>query len=237
MRFAICEDHRDEAVWLQEIIEAWADRERQQIEIRIFEDTASFQFAREDGLWDALFLDIQMPGENGIDLARKLRKQGDEIPIVFVTGLESHMSEGYEVDAVHYLLKPVQSDKVWGCLDRIRLRMKQRVEEEIVLETEDSMARLKVRDILKIEVYSRKCIYTTEREEYIVTEAMKEAVEKVPRETFILCHRGILVNVFHIQRIEKDKLHLTGGMTVPVSRRLYPTVNQAFINFYRGGLR
>lgn len=235
MRFAICEDHRDEALWLQEIIEAWADREGLQIEIQIFEDTASFQFASEDGLWDALFLDIQMPGENGIDLARKLRKWGDEVPIVFVTGLERHMSEGYEVDAVHYLLKPVQSDKVWNCLDRIRHRVKQRAENEVVLETEDGMIRLKVTEILKIEVYGRKCIYSTEKGEYIVAESMKEAMARVPEETFILCHRGILVNVSHIQRIARDKLYLTDEVAVPVSRRMYAAVNQAFINFYRGG--
>ena len=67
----------------------------------------------------------------------------------------------------------------------------------------------------------------------MATDSFKEAQKKVSDKCFVQCYRGILVNVCHIETIGKEKIKLTGDVTVPVSRRMYPQVNQAFIGYYK----
>lgn len=236
MKVAICEDNKAEAGQLCEIIKKWSVKEQCPCELSHFENTSSFLFSLEEKIYDALFLDIQMPGEDGITLAKKLRERRDDIPIVFVTGMDCYMSEGYEVEAVHYLLKPVKEEKVWECLSRIYHKLEQSSEDYVILETEDGIARLKQDELIKIEIFGRKCIYTTENAEHTAADSFKEAQKKVSDKYFVQCYRGILVNVCHIEAIGKEKIKLTGDVTVPVSRRMYPQVNQAFIEYYKANL-
>lgn len=233
MKIAICEDYKEESLMLGGIIRSWAAEKKLPVEISTFENTAAFAFTLEDCVYDVLFLDIQMPGEDGITFAKKLRQNKNHIPIIFVSGLDSYMSEGYEVEAVHYLLKPVKPEKVWECLDRICRKMENEEEEQLVLDTPGGMAKLRRKDIIKVEVYGRKCVCMTEGAEYTVTASFKEMAEKLGEKYFVQCYRGILVNVCHIESIGKEQIEMTGKTRVPVSRRMYPQVNQAFIRYYR----
>lgn len=233
MKIAICEDYKEESALLGGIIHKWAEGQKLSVEIFTFENTASFAFTLEDCVYDVLFLDIQMPGEDGITFAKKLRQKKNNIPIIFVTGLDGYMSEGYEVEAVHYLLKPVKPEKVWECLNRICQRMELEDEEQLILDTPQGLAKLRRKDIIKIEVYGRKCVCTTDGAEYTVTASFKEMAEKLGGKYFVQCYRGILVNVCHIESIGKEQIEMTGKIRVPVSRRMYPQVNQAFIRYYR----
>ena len=119
MRAAVCEDVLEEAQWLSDMIYKWYADKGIEGEVSIFEDAARFLFAREDYSFDVLFLDIRMPGENGVSLAKHLRRIGDDMPIIFVTGEREYILEGYEVEALHYLIKPVQEKKIFECLERV----------------------------------------------------------------------------------------------------------------------
>ena len=87
MKIAVCEDNQAEADWLKKVIVEWAAFNRRDVQVSCYSATEHFLFDYEESCFDILFLDIQMPGEDGISLARKLRKKNDPIPIVFVTGL------------------------------------------------------------------------------------------------------------------------------------------------------
>ncbi len=144
-----------------------------------------------------------MPGENGISLARELCKKHDDIPIIFVTGADEYISEGYDVQAVHYLLKPVNKDKLEECLNRVHEKKKDK-EPFVLLNTSSGTIKLLQKDILKIESFSYS-------------------------------HRGILVNLQHVEAITHEQVILTGGNKALVSRRQYGSLNKAFIDFYNGG--
>lgn len=229
MKVAICEDNQTEAEGVKRIIKNWALKDNRAVDIMVYESAESFLFDYEEKVFDALFLDIQMPGLDGISLAKRLRSQNDNVPIVFVTGIDDFISEGYDVEAVHYLLKPVREDKVFGCLERICEKLRQ--EEPFVLLSSDSgVAKILQKEILKVEIFSHQCVYTTVKTEYSVSQSLKEAKEKLS-DDFVLCHRGILVNLQHIEAIQNNKVFLSNGSEVPVSRRMYGELNQAFICF------
>ena len=112
-RIAICDDEPAQAELLRGFVNDWARDRREPSEIRLFPSGDAFWFCWEqDKAWDALLLDIQMSGTDGLDLCRQLRAAGSRLPVVFVTGLAGHMAEGFELDAVHYLVKPASRDKI-----------------------------------------------------------------------------------------------------------------------------
>lgn len=236
MKIAICEDNQPEADWLKKVITDWAAKNQYGAEILWYSDTKQFLFAYEETCFDVLFLDIQMPGEDGISLARRLRARKDAVPIVFVTGLDEYISEGYEVEAVHYLIKPVKEEKVRECLERIAKRVEEQ-EPYVMLHTSDGVFKVLQKDILKIEIFGRQCTYSTFDREYTVVQSLKEAKETLASEYFVPCYRGVLVNVQHIQAIEHSRVVLTGGKEALVSRRMYASLNQAFIDFFQKGTR
>lgn len=236
MKIAVCEDVREEADWLCKIIEKWSLEKEIHTDVISFSNAASFLFTTEDTVWDILFLDIKMPGEDGIALAKRLRAKKDDIPIVFVTGEKEYMMEGYEVEAVHYLLKPVAEQKVFECLERIYGKMGKQ-EPFIILQTEGAVVKLLQKEIYKIEVFSHKLVYTTRKGTYEVSSSMKEAKKALKEDCFAACHRGILINLRYVESIYKNYLILADKetnfhMEVPVSRRLYNEVNEAFIAYY-----
>lgn len=237
MQIAICEDHAEEAAWLAQIIRDWAKKRNIVVEICTFADAASFSFTLEDTVYDTLFLDIIMPGENGVELAKQLREHEERVPIVFVTGEKEYVLEGYEVEAVNYLLKPIEVHKVQECLDRIYEKMGVQ-EPFILLHTDSGVMKLYQREIYKIEVFGHKLIYTTETGEYEVSSSLREAEQELQQEEFVSCYRGILVNLRYVETIGKNRLILADEkrnrrIEVPVSRRLYPAVNEAFIAYHR----
>lgn len=237
IKIAVCEDHKDEADWLCNTIRCWSVQKQIDADITSFADAASFSFALEDCTFDALFLDIRMPGEDGISLAKRLRKQDYDMPIVFVTGEKEYVMEGYEVEAVHYLLKPIDQEKIYRCLDRIYAKT-QKQEAYLLIQTEDTAVKLLQREIYMIESFSHKLEYATVRGTFQAVSSMKEVQTKLVSDWFITCHRGILVNLLYVDTIEKNTLILADeknhfSRNVPVSRRLYTEVGEAFIKFYK----
>lgn len=233
-RIAICDDEPAQAELLRGFVQDWSRDRREPAEIRLFPSGDAFWFNWEgDKAWDALLLDIQMQGTDGLELARMLRDSGSRLPVVFVTGLMSHMAEGYELDAVHYLVKPVSRDKIFLCLDKaIRREARQ---PSLLLEGADGQtARVLQADIALVESSGHRTLVTLAGGEQLeVKSSFNELCKRMPGGDFIQCHRCCLVGLRHIYRLRRDSLVLDGGKTVPVSRRHFAEVNSAFVSFYR----
>lgn len=237
MKIAICEDIKPEAEWLCSVIQKWTSKKEIIAEISLFEDAAGFSFALEDTVFDVLFLDIKMPGEDGVALAKRLRKNSYDMAIVFVTGEKEYILEGYEVDAVNYLIKPVDENKVYQCLSKIYDNLR-KTDPYIILETENGIVKILQKDIYSVEVYGHKLVYTTKSGQYETTSSLKESKKALVEKWFVNSHRSILVNLLYIEIIEKNKVFLLDEknnfkMEYPVSRRCHAEMNQAFISYHK----
>lgn len=233
-RIAICDDERPQAELLQGYVAGWSHQRREPVETGLFPSAEAFLFAwEEDKAWDALLLDIQMAGLDGMKLARTLRGQGCSIPIVFVTGIPDHMDEGYEVEALHYLMKPVRPEKLFACLDRAVQKVGQ--EKSLLLEAVDGQAlRISPCHIALLEAFGHRTRVTLRDGESVEAKVgFRELCAQLPSTEFIQCHRSYVVGLRHIQRLGKDQLVLDSGTAVPVSRRLFGQTNAAFVAFYR----
>lgn len=118
MRIAICDDSYREQEQFIEALHGWDPSRTPER----FSDGASFlAAAKETPHFDIVFLDIYMPGENGVDIAKELQRLSPETGVVFVTTSEEHAVEAFSLHALHYLVKPVTTEKVVEAFRRLTL--------------------------------------------------------------------------------------------------------------------
>lgn len=234
MRIAICDDEAAGRELLRKYLEEWGKDKGEHIETVCFSSAESFLFSWEDDRsYDLLVLDIEMGEMNGMELAKRLRQDSDEIPILFVTGYEQYMAQGYEVSAIHYLLKPLDKGKLITVLDRLHKR--QPVEERIVFPTDKGPVSLSLSTIWFIEASGHYCLVNTEDASFLVTRSISELeTEFQDREELVRCHRSYLVNLKHVQAIVKAEVILDDRRRLPMSRSAGKSVNERFIKYYSG---
>lgn len=237
MRIAICDDDEAQRLLIQKYVEEWALDNKVRMETKLFASSESFWFAWEDdSAYDLLVFDIEMGQMSGMELATKIRREDEDIPILFVTGYDSYMAQGFEVAALHYLLKPLRKEKFFEVLDKFnKMRLRRTQEEKILFRTEKGPLSLPVSRIWYIEAMAHQCILYTEDTSYVLCSSISEMIKRLcGRREFVRCHRSYLVNVRHISAIVKPELILDDGRRIPVSRSAEKEVGKVFIEFYKG---
>ena len=232
-RVAIVDDSTTDAEFVQRILNSWADLRQANIQAEVFPSAEAFLFRyAEDKGWDILLLDIEMGAMDGITMAKKVRQDNESVQMVFITGFADYISEGYEVAALHYLMKPVKQDKLFAVLDRAVASI-QKTERVILLPGGGEMLRLTISQVQYVEAFSHTVAIITGTDTIQVKMPISE-VERLLGEGFIRCHRSYLVGLKHISRLSKTEVVLDNGKTLPLSRSAAPLVHKAFISYYTG---
>lgn len=233
MNIAIVEDEEAHSRLLKQYIAKWAKEHNKTAHIFIYENAKSFLFNLEDVEFDAVFADIQMPGMSGMEMIRKLREKNGEMPVVITSGLYEYLEEGYEVKALHYLIKPISAGKVSECMERIYAHSNSR--ELFVARTTDGAVRLDLQEVNYCEADGHYTGFLMkDKSATRVMRSISELEKELPREIFARCHRSYLCNLENVKQITQDSVIFDNGATVPVSRRMYREFNRSFIQFYTG---
>lgn len=227
MRIAICDDDKAQIEALKKLLFIWSDG----ILTNEYHSGEQFLFDYDDNPCDLLLLDIEMDGINGMELAKKLRSKGDMLPIIFITGFSEYMSDGYDVEALHYLLKPVDDKKLFSVLDKY-ISKKQNKTLGIMVRTADITTHIAFEDIIYIEAQGRKALVKLRSENVLECENGIGYLADKLSDSFVRCHRSYIVNLRYMQSIGKAEITLDSGENLPLSRRLYKEVNDRFIGFY-----
>lgn len=233
LKIAVCDDNKVDQDYVIKLLHEYANENGVILEIQAFISAEQFLFqyvAEKD--YQIIVLDIEMEKMNGVELAKKLREDNQEIQILFITGYPDYISEGYEVDAVHYLIKPVSTENLVKVMDKAIANLDV-VEKVLFIQDNGEMLKVLTKNIYYVEVFSHVCIiHTTEGDVEIQTSISD--LEKNLLEGFVRVHRSYLVNLEQIKKIAKTEIYLENGDIVPLSRRKYKDVNIAFIQYFRG---
>lgn len=232
LTIAICDDNENQIKDIRHLLNEWAEGKSFSIAIDEYISAEGFLFNYEDKPCDLLLLDIEMGKISGMELARRLRSNEDMLPIVFITGYSDYMNEGYEVEALHYLMKPVDKQKLFAVLDRYMKRHTS--ENDIIIKCNDRMTHISTDIIIYCEAVGKRThIYTSDG--VIICEEGIGNFSNALDSGFVFCHRSYIVNLRYIKSIGKTEITLDNGTSIPISRRLYKEVNESFIQFYMKG--
>lgn len=234
-KIAVCDDEGQQIQYLAAMVKDWAAEGGRMVSIRPFASAEEFLFQYEDEKdYDILLLDIEMGKTSGVELARRIRQENDAVQIVFITGYPDFIAEGYEVGALHYLLKPVSGEKLSQVLDKAAENLRKKGH-AIFLRSAKEVQRIPVDSIVYVEVLSHKLVVHTIHKEY-ETKLSIAGMEEMLGEGFVRCHRSYLAGISFIDRITKDTVVFDNGKSIPLARSAYGKVNRAFIDYYKGEL-
>ncbi len=226
-RIAICDDKQEDREYVQQLTARWAQQRGNQVEMTEFCSAEQFLFSCPQPDFDLLLLDIEMGEMDGVSLAKQVRRTNELMQIVFITGYSDYITEGYEVAALHYLMKPVKEEKLFVVLDRAVERLHKNTK-VLTLETAEEMVRVPLYQVSALEV-QRNYVTVHARQDYTVKKSLSELMEQLD-ERFFRVGRSAVVNLNDISRVTRSDIYLTDGRIIPLPRGAYDKLNRAIIH-------
>lgn len=227
-KVAICDDSDADRRYIMDMVHSWASAAGHEVQIDGFPSAEIFLFRYAgESDYDLLLQDIEMGAMDGVTMAKELRKSNDTVQIIFITGYSDYISEGYEVAALHYLMKPVNEEKLCLVLDRAAEKLAKN-ERVLNFEVSGEMVRVPIYQIRYADVIGN---YVTVHAQTDVTVKMTLGeLEKQLDERFYRVGRSALVNLTQISRVTRAEIRLNDGTAIPLPRGAYEGVNRAIIN-------
>lgn len=235
MKIAICDDELYFGQELKKMIENYYNS--MDLLISVYQNPTELLRAikKDKSIYQAVFLDIEMPDMDGMTLAKLLREEGVEIPIIFLTSHEEQMEEGYEVRAFRFLVKPVNKEKLEKALSSLFLNTFSKRQLSIIHNGRNHI--LYEKDILCIKSENVYLKIFTKEGTYLIREKLNNMEAQLDRNYFIRVHRSYLINFSSILSYDKKKIDLQGHIEVPISRSSYENFQKAFMNYLKTSKR
>lgn len=232
VKIAICDDEAAMCSRLENLLSSMLRQKNEPFRITCYKSGAKLLFSPLD--FDLIFLDIQMPHINGMELAGRLRRQNFSGALIFITVLAEHMPDAFEVEAADYLLKPVDESRLKRTLERVLKRLGQKNDKSLFVQAMGLSQRVRIRDICYGEVKNRTIFLHTVNGVVRYYGKIKE-VEQQTMPYLIRCHRSFLVNPDYLKEYSGGWVLLENGEQVPVSRQYHPVLMERMMQYMEEG--
>jgi len=240
MKLAICDDEKV----IRKYIAGCVREVSEDIEIKLFEDAEGIISPEFDA--DILFLDIQMPGIDGMKAAEVLRRNGKKTVIVFVTALEEMVFNAFEVAAFRYIVKPFEKEKL---IDVIKKSIDQAEEQQrqyaadfgndkgkkddhnvINIKSGGVNTSVVLSEVAFAEIYDRMIVLHMKDGDTLEYYGRISELEKIAGQSFFRIHRAYLINLKYIKSYDSKHVEIT-GIDIPVARGKYQSLVKAYLSF------
>ena len=230
MKIAICDDQRKDSEYISAMVRAWAEERALPVSMELFPSAEAFLFQYEERKdWDLLLLDIEMAQMDGVSLAKAIRQDNEAVQIVFITGYSEYIAEGYEVAALHYLMKPVKPEKLFAVLDRAAEKLRQN-EGYLTVQTTEETIRAPFYAIRYLDV-QKNYVTVHAQVDYTVKRTLSEIEAELDRRFFRI-GRSCIVNLDSVRRVTRTDVFLSDGTVLPLPRGAYEPLNRAIIDHH-----
>ncbi len=216
IQIAVVEDEEQYVNKLTEYIQKYQKERDKKIKLTVFRDGEDITENYKGG-FDIILMDIQMRFMDGMTAAEKIRQLDQDVIIMFITNMIQYALRGYEVDAMDYVVKPVEYFSFSQKLDKAIGRLKFQNIEYLTVVIGDGMMKLKLSDIWYVESQGHNAIFCTNKGKYIVRAVLKELENNLTEKGFFRCSKGYLVNMNQVDGIAGMDC-LVHGEKVPISR-------------------
>ncbi len=233
MRVCVVEDEQESVDKLKQMLREFCEKEGCDCSIKVFGDGMSFvsDYSPE---YDLIFMDIEMPHLNGMNAAKKMRELDSNVSLVFVTHLAQYALKGYEVEAVGYLLKPLEYFSFARHMKRILAKQTYTGEgHNIILKTVNGVIKLQISKLKYVEITGHYLTYHTSEDDFTVYGQISKLEKELPSLYFFRCNKSYVVNFHYVDRMTKDSI-IIGDTTILVSRSKIKICRAAFNRFLEG---
>ena len=230
MRIAVCDDEELFRIEFKSVLDKVLINA--EYDIDTFSGGSSLYEAFLKNPFDLVFLDIEMPGIDGITLAKRLRAVSENVQIVFLTSHIEYALEGYEVNALRYLVKPVDMNKLSEVLKYIQ--DKKNNSRQIMIKQEGEDIVIDISDIIYMESMDKNVRIVTSKSEYITRYNISDYEEELKNNGFLRIHRGYLISLSKVKKIVKNDVVMDRDISLPVSRSNIKALKDALYAYVEG---
>lgn len=209
MRIAIVDDDMSCIETLKQYITQYQEKNGGLFQVTEYTDGVSF--LEESGSYDLIFLDIEMPAMNGMEVAHRIREKNENVCLIFITNLAQYALQGYEVSAFDFIVKPVEYSIFEFKMDRVISAIPRHSRNEVPLKVKNGVLLVAVDDIHYVEIIKHKIIYHTRQGEYEAWDSMKNVEQRLSPFGFARCNVCFLVNLKHVTELKGDNICVGGN--------------------------
>ena len=233
-RIAICDDEEDFAQMLSEQVSELLKAQKLESDILTFSsgETLLAYIGQNPAAFDLVFLDIYMEEINGVDTAKAIRNVNDSVTIIFITSSERHVFSGYEVQALQYLLKPVNLQALSAALT---VDLKRRFENRyFVFKSRGAVQKVLYDEIEYIESTLKSVKLVTKQGSYEIYDQISNIEMSLPKLSFCRCHRGFIINFRQVSKMTARSITTVSGTMIPIGKTYADSTSRAFLNYIGG---
>lgn len=237
LSIAVCDDMPIECAELAGHIENTLNQFGTEFSIKRFFDGQELLKGVES--FDIVFLDIKMPEISGMELARQMRENGRKSIIVFVTSAKEYVYEAYDVEAFHFLLKPVNEDKLKNVLKKAVVKVTFcNSEDFIIISSEYQIKKILLKDILYIESVGRMVKVHCSGGVLETYKQIGDLEQTLSDKHFFRCHKSFLLNLEYVSSFDKAEIVMENGDTIFLARKRAKLFQKELISYMKmkGGI-
>lgn len=213
---AILEDDASAAKSLQYILNTYASKNNVAFNVKVYTNAEMF-LADTKTSYDIAFMDVELPGMNGMDAAFRLRETDKHVIIIFVTNMAQYAVKGYEVNALYYIIKPINYQNVSFKLQKALNLLATNAESTLVLRQPNGLARISTRNLVYVEISNHKLMYHTDTGIFTAYGSLSDVEQELKDYGFFRCNSCYLVNAKYISSVSGLSVILHDGTQLQIS--------------------
>lgn len=238
IKIAFCDDDMEVLHQMNELLDRYRVEWNEDITYAAFQSPFELLTEIEKGIRpDILFLDVVMPGQNGMDVAKEIRQYDTNMKIIFLTSSPEFAVESYSVGAYFYQLKPIWEESFFRLMDAVLAECEKKKKNSLILRSKDGITRIDLQQLEYCEVLGRKLLFHLENGAVLESAGSLDdlAGQLMQYSNFFRPHRSFLVNMEYIQNISSRSIKMVNDAEIPIPHGKCSEIKNTYIEYAFNG--
>lgn len=238
IKIAFCDDDMEVLHQMNELLDRYRVERNEDITYAVFQSPFELLTEIEKGIRpDILFLDVVMPGQNGMDVAKEIRQYDTNMKIIFLTSSPEFAVESYSVGAYFYQLKPIWEESFFRLMDAVLAECEKKKKNSLILRSKDGITRINLQQLEYCEVLGRKLLFHLENGAVLESAGSLDdlAGQLMQYSNFFRPHRSFLVNMEYIQNISSRSIKMVNDVEIPIPHGKCSEIKNTYMEYAFNG--
>lgn len=238
IKIAFCDDDMEVLHQMNELLDCYRVERNEDITYAAFQSPFELLTEIEKGIRpDILFLDVVMPEQNGMDVAKEIRQYDTNMKIIFLTSSPEFAVESYSVGAYFYQLKPIWEESFFRLMDAVLVECEKKKKNSLILRSKDGITRIDLQQLEYCEVLGRKLLFHLENGAVLESAGSLDdlAGQLMQYSNFFRPHRSFLVNMEYIQNISSRSIKMVNDAEIPIPHGKCSEIKNTYMEYAFNG--